>query len=344
MKPETLETTIEKVREILEARESTLPKILLKEILKNFVKLSEDDLDTLDLKVINRAFRELRYAFKVFKPYRGIRKVSIFGSARLSEEDPHYQQAVDVARMLADKGFMVITGAASGIMKAGNEGAGSDKSFGVNINLPFEQSPNEFIVDDPKLVTFKYFFTRKLLFVMESCAIILCPGGFGTHDEGFETLTLVQTQKASPRPIVLMDLPGESYWVEWDAFVKQQLLGRGLVSPEDVFLYRIVDSPEKAVEEIDLFYSTYHSTRQVGSRSVIRLENELSDQNVEELNDSFNDILRKGRIQKGYALSEEMNEPELLRKPRLVFSYNFRSAARIRQLIDRINEMGRQPE
>jgi uncharacterized protein (TIGR00730 family) len=343
MKPESLDSIIGKVREILEARENTLSRILLKEILTNFVKLKEDDLDTLDLKVINRAFRELRYAFKVFKPYRGSRKVSIFGSARISEKDPHYKQAVDVARMLADKGFMIITGAASGIMKAGNEGAGSDKSFGVNINLPFEQSPNEFIVDDPKLVTFKYFFTRKLLFVMESCAIVLCPGGFGTHDEGFETLTLVQTQKASPRPIVLMDLPGESYWAEWDAFVKQQLLGRGLISPEDVLLYRIVDSAEKAVEEIDLFYSTYHSTRQVGSRCVIRLEKELSDENVEELNDSFKDLLKKGSIEKTHALSEETNEPELLRKPRLIFSYSFRSAARLRQLIDRINDMGRLP-
>ncbi|NIM20122.1 MAG: cytochrome D ubiquinol oxidase subunit II [Candidatus Latescibacteria bacterium] len=341
MKYESLDSILERAREILSAQENTLPKILLKEILTNSLKLKEEDLDTLDLKVINRAFRELRYAFKVFKPYRGIRKVSIFGSARLPEEDPHYQQTVKFARMLANEGFMVITGAASGIMKAGNEGAGKGKSFGVNILLPFEQSPNEFIVDDPKLMTFKYFFTRKLLFVMESCAIVLLPGGYGTHDEGFETLTLVQTEKASPRPVVLMDLPGESYWEEWDAFVKDQLLGRGFISREDISLYKIVYSAEEAIDEIKFFFSTYHSMRQVGDRHVIRLERELTDDNVDELNKSFKDVLEKGKFEKTYALPGEVNEPELLRMPRLVFSYNYKSAGRIRQLIDRINEMGR---
>jgi uncharacterized protein (TIGR00730 family) len=342
MKSESRDRSIEKARKILDAREDALPEILAKEILTNCLKLPEDDLDTLDLKVINRAFRELRHAFKVFKPYRGTPKVSIFGSARVPEGDPQYQQTVDLARLLAERGFMVITGAASGIMKAGNEGAGADKSFGVNINLPFEQSPNEYILDDPKLVTFKYFFTRKLLFVMESSAVVLCPGGFGTHDEGFEILTLVQTEKASPRPIILLDLPGESYWSEWDAFVRGQLLRRGLISPEDLFLYEIVDSAEDAVERIQLFYSTYHSTRQVGKRHVIRLEKALSKENVEQLNDSFGDLVKNGRIERTQALPQEANEPGLQGKPRLVFSYNFESAGRFRQLVDQINEMGRQ--
>ncbi len=341
MKYESLDSILEKVREILTEPQNLLRPILLKEILLNSLRLKEEDLDTLDLKLINRAFRELRYAFKVFKPYRGIPKVSIFGSARVSENDPHYLQAVEFARMLSDEGFMVITGAASGIMKAGNEGAGSNKSFGVNIRLPFEQSPNEYIVDDPKLMTFKYFFTRKLLFVMESCAIALFPGGYGTHDEGFESLTLVQTDKASPRPIILLDLPGETYWKEWDALVREQFLEGGLLSPEDVSLYRIVYSAQDAVDEIKFFYSTYHSLRQVGGKRVVRLEKELSDENIEELNDKFNDIVESGRIEKTYALPEEANEPELLNKPRIVFPYNYRSAGRIRQLIDRINEMGR---
>ena len=181
-------------------------------------------LDILDLKIINRSFRELRYAFKVFKPYRHIRKASIFGSARTPEDSPYYKAAVKFARLLSKAGYMAITGAADGIMKAGNEGAGTGKSFGVNIHLPFEQGANEYIVDDPKLVTFKYFFTRKLLFVMESHAIALFPGGFGTHDEGFESLTLIQTEKASPRPFVLMELPGETYWERWDDFVRGQIL------------------------------------------------------------------------------------------------------------------------
>ncbi|MBI4720869.1 MAG: LOG family protein [Chitinivibrionia bacterium] len=249
MKHEPVERIVKEVEDLFGAAEEGLSDILLKELLLNVLKLKSDRLDTLDLKILNRSLRELRYAFKVFKPYRHIRKVSIFGSARTPEDDPCYEMAVSLAKMLADSGFMVITGAADGIMKAGNEGAGSDKSFGVNIHLPSEQSPNEFIIDDPKLVTFKYFFTRKLLFVMESNAVALFPGGFGTHDEGFETLTLLQTGKASPRPMLLMDLPGGGYWEAWDRFVKDQLLARKLISPDDCSLYMISHSPEEAVRE-----------------------------------------------------------------------------------------------
>lgn len=318
-----------------------LRKILLREILQNFMRLKDDDLGTLDLKIINRSFRELRYAFKVFKPYRHIHKCSIFGSARTPSTNPYYQMAVDLARMLAEEGWMVITGAADGIMKAGNEGAGTDKSFGVNIHLPFEQGANEYIVDDPKLVTFKYFFTRKLLFVMESHAIALFPGGFGTHDEGFESLTLIQTEKASPRPFLLVEQPGESYWERWDLFVKEQILGRGLISPEDTSLYKIVHSPEKAMEEIRLFYSTYNSMRQVGDKRVMRLERDLSDKAIEELNKEFADVVAEGRIERTYALPEEANEPELLDKPRIMFAYAHKSAGRVKQMIDRINRVAK---
>ena len=341
MKYESMDSILDKVRKILTARENQLQSILLKEILLNLLRIQEEDLDTLDLKLINRANRELRYAFKVFKPFRGIPKVTIFGSARIKEDDPHYKQTVEFAKKLSNEGYMIITGAASGIMKAGNEGAGKDRSFGVNIHLPFEQSPNEYIIDDPKLMTFKYFFTRKLLFVMESCAIALCPGGFGTHDEGYESLTLVQTEKASPRPIVLLDLPDESYWEKWDEFVKEQLLDRGLISPADISLYKIVYSADEAVDEIKFFYSTYHSTRQVREKRVMRLEKELSDENIKELNESFGDILKEGEFEKTYALPEEANELEIIRKPRIMFVYNHSSAGRIRQMINRINEMGR---
>lgn len=340
-KQEQLEQVLEDVREMFESDDNSLQSILLREILLNSLKVKNDDLDTLDLKIINRAFRELRYAFKVFKPYRKIRKCSIFGSARTPEDDPYYKMAVDFARLLADAGWMVITGAADGIMKAGNEGAGTDKSFGVNIHLPFEQGANEYIVDDPKLVTFKYFFTRKLLFVMESQAIALFPGGFGTHDEGFETLTLLQTEKAPARPFLLLEQPGDTYWERWDQFVKSQLLGRGLISEEDLSHYKIVHSPEKALEEVLNFYSTYHSSRQVGDLRVMRLEKELSDTALDQLNDQFADIIVSGRIERTYALPEEANEPELTDKPRIAFAYDHKSAGRVKQMIDMINKLGK---
>ncbi|MDH3216150.1 MAG: LOG family protein [Candidatus Krumholzibacteria bacterium] len=341
MRQEHLDQILAKVKDLFTAEDHSLHTILLREILLNFLKLKNDDLDTLDLKIINRSFRELRYAFKVFKPYRHIRKVSIFGSARVPETDPYYQMAVEFARLLARNNYMVITGAADGIMKAGNEGAGSDKSFGVNIHLPFEQGANEYIFDDPKLITFKYFFTRKLLFVMESHAIALFPGGFGTHDESFETLTLLQTEKAPARPFLLLELPGETYWERWDKFVKDQLLKRGLISPEDISLYKIVHSAEKAVDEINTFYSTFHSFRQVGDKRVIRLERELPDAAIEQLNEQFHDIVADGAIERTYALPEEANEPELLTKPRIAFCYSHQSAGRLKQMIDQINKMGR---
>ena len=341
MKQEQLDHILDKVREILVGEDGSLRSVLLREILLNSLKLKSDDLDTLDLKVINRAFRELRYAFKVFKPYRHIRKCSIFGSARTPQNDPYYQMAVDLARLLARENFMVITGAADGIMKAGNEGAGADKSFGVNILLPFEQGANEYIVDDPKLITFKYFFTRKLLFVMESHAIALFPGGFGTHDEGFETLTLLQTEKASPRPLLLLELPGETYWERWDNFVWDELVKRRLISPEDASLYEIVHSAEQAVDAITTFYSTYHSYRQVGNKLVIRLERDLPDSAIHQLNGQFADLLTTGKIERTEALPEEANEPELHSKPRIGFAYNHKSAGRLRQMIDQINALGR---
>lgn len=341
MKQDELDQVLHKVRDILTGEDESLRAVLLQEILLNSLKVKSDDLDTLDLKVINRAFRELRYAFKVFKPYRHIRKCSIFGSARTTETDPYYTMAVDFARLLAQEGYMVITGAADGIMKAGIQGAGGDKSFGVNILLPFEQGANEYIVDDPKLITFKYFFTRKLLFVMESHAIALFPGGFGTHDEGFETLTLLQTGRASPRPLLLLELPGETYWERWDLFVRDQLVKRGFIAPEDVSLYEIAQSAEQAVDVITTFYSTYHSTRQVGHHFVMRLEKELPDSALRQLNEEFGDLLAGGVIERTTALPEEVNEPQLLGKPRIVFAYNHKSAARLKQMIDQINILGR---
>ncbi len=341
MRQDQLDQILSKVTELFERDDHSLKTVLLREILENSLKLVDDDMGTLDLKIINRSFRELRYAFKVFRPYRRIRKVSIFGSARTPDADPYYKMAVDFARLLAKNNYMVITGAASGIMKAGNEGAGADKSFGVNIHLPFEQGANEYIVDDPKLITFKYFFTRKLIFVLESHAIALFPGGFGTHDEGFETLTLLQTDKAPPRPFLLLELPGETYWERWDRFIREQLLQRGLVSEEDIALYKIVHSAEKAMDEVIMFYSTFHSFRQVRNKRVVRLERELPDAALQQLNEQFKDVVAEGKIERTYALPEEANEPELLNKPRIVFAYDHHSAGRLKQLIDQINKLGK---
>ena len=276
MKLDTVEEIFDEVKEIIDFKGRDLRPWLYREILLNALKCKRDELDILDLKVVNRAVDEFRYAAKVFKPYRNVRKVSIFGSARVSEDDPHYKLATQFSRLLAEQGFMVISGAAQGIMKAGIEGAGIENSFGVNILLPFE-SPATILQDDPKQVTFHYFFTRKIFFVKETDAIALFPGGFGTQDEGFEVLTLLQTGKAPPMPIVLMELPGDDYWETWDRFVRKQMLGRGYISQEDLSFYKIAHSSEEAAAWITSYYSTYHSLRQVRDTLVIRLEKELSD-------------------------------------------------------------------
>ena len=265
--------------------------------------------------------------------------MSIFGSARTPQDDPYYQTAVTFAKQLVENGFMVITGASDGIMKAGNVGAGADSSFGANILLPFEQEPNEVIADDPKLITFRYFFTRKLFFLMEADAVALFPGGFGTHDEGFETLTLLQTGKARPMPLVLMELPSEEYWESWDQFIRKQMLSRGLISEEDLSLYKIVHSPQAGVDWIRSFYYGYHSMRQVRDVLVLRLEKELADNHIEALNDTFGDLVAKRKISKTGPLRVESDEPGLLSKPRIAFSYNRTSAGRLTQMILAINRM-----
>lgn len=327
---------------IFASEERDLRSSLYRELLLNALKCKRDELDILDLKVLNRAMSEFRYAAKVFKPYRNVRKVSIFGSARTAPGTPYYGFAVRFGRLLAERGYMVITGAASGIMRAGIEGAGLEKSFGVNIFLPFEAELSGAIRDDPKLIRFKYFFTRKLFFVMEADAFALFPGGFGTHDEGFEVLTLLQTGKAPPMPLLLMEPPGEEYWETWHGFIEGQLLKRGYISPEDLSLYKIVHSPEEGVDWISFYYSTFHSIRQVGDTLVIRLARPLDNGQIKELNDSFPDLLQAGGIAKTGALPAEEDEPELLSLPRVRFTNNKRSAGRLNQMILAINRLGRE--
>jgi len=312
----------------------------IREILLTVMRLMRDNAAVGDLKLINAALKEMRYAFKLFAPYRHVRKVSTFGSARTKETAATYKQAREFAARICGEGFMLLTGAGGGIMRACQEGSGRERSFGVNIRLPFEQEPNEFIVRDPKLISFKYFFTRKLIFIKEADAIVLFPGGFGTHDEGFESLTLVQTGKSRPMPIVFLDAPRGTYWKTWKRYVEDHLVRRGLVSPEDMALFKVTDKIDEAVAEIRGFYRVYHSSRHVGDRFVIRLNVELPPAFVAELNAEFADILQDGAFEVSEALPEEEGEPEIADLPRLVFCFNRMSFGRLRTMIDRINQAG----
>src|SRR6476619_5388223 len=244
---------------------------LVGELVANALKLLRDKTNRGDIKLIDKSFKELRYALKVFAPSRDVRKVSIFGSARTLDSHDDYRQAAAFARGMAEAGWMVITGAGGGIMAAGHGGAGKDPSFGLAIRLPFEQKTNPFIEGDPKLINFKYFFTRKLMFVRSSHAVVIFPGGFGTMDEGFEVLTLVQTGKSVPMPIVYVDQPGGDYWRSWQDYVNKQLLGRGFISKEDLRLYKITDNVDEAIREIRHFYSNYHSMRYAREEAILRL-------------------------------------------------------------------------
>jgi uncharacterized protein (TIGR00730 family) len=300
-------------------------------------KLASDHTSRGDLKILGRTLLELRYAFKVFSPYRHTRKVTVFGSARTLPDQPAYQQAIAFARTMAEHHWLVVTGAASGIMEAGHAGAGREHSMGLNILLPFEQSANPIIAGDRKLVYMKYFFTRKLMFVKESDAFCLMPGGFGTLDEGLEVLTLLQTGKHDMMPVVLLDQPGGDYWTAFDRFVRRQLLDRGMIGPEDLSLYRLTDRLDEAVQEILGFYRVYHSMRYVRTNLVFRLQQLPSEELIAQLNDRFRDILVEGRFTVSQPLPEERDETELAALPRLVFHFNRRSFGRLKQLIDCIN-------
>lgn len=312
---------------------------LIKEIIITALHFAQDKTTRGDLKIVNSALRELRYAFKIFHPFRPYRKVSIFGSARTQEGEAAFETAREFARRIRENGFMVITGAGDGIMRAGHLGAGPEYSFGVNIRLPFEQAANEVIQKDPKLVTFKYFFTRKLVFVKEADAFAMFPGGFGTHDEAFEALTLLQTGKSDPMPIVFIDTPGGDYWKRWREFVGDCFVRRGLISEEDVQLFRVTDRVEEAVEEITGFYRNYHSSRYVNGTLVIRLQRAPGPELLEKVNREFHDLLTAGRISAGAALPAEANEPEIAQLPRLVLQFNRQNYGRLRQLIDALNRI-----
>jgi hypothetical protein len=309
------------------------------DIIENALKLLQDLQDTGDVRVIQTALRELRYAFKMFAPYAQVRKVTIFGSARTQPARPEYQQAVEFGRKIAAAGFMVITGAGPGIMQAGHEGAGPEMSFGANIRLPWEQSANPVIREDKKLVTFKYFFTRKLIFIRHSDALALFPGGFGTMDEGYEALTLMQTGKSQLMPLVLIDRPGGTYWKTWDRQVREHLLRDELISPDDLNLYRITDDTDQAVKIITRFYRNFHSSRFVKDLFVIRLKHAPSDSAIEAMNEDFADINTGAPIKRIEPTPEEREDNEHVDLPRIAFSFNRREYGRLRQLIDVLNSI-----
>ncbi|MCE9607580.1 MAG: TIGR00730 family Rossman fold protein [Planctomycetia bacterium] len=311
---------------------------LIAQLRETVDKLERDHASRGDLKLINRTVRELRYAFKVFAPYRRIRKVTVFGSARTRETDPAYQQAVAFGKAIAERKWMVVTGAASGIMEAGHVGAGRASSMGINIMLPFEQGSNPIISGDEKLVHMKYFFTRKLMFVKECDALCCLPGGFGTLDEAFEVITLLQTGKRDMVPIVFLDAPGGRYWHDLLSYVRARLLDARMISPEDLSLFKVTESAEEAVNEITNFFCTYHSMRYVRERLVFRLQHAPSPEQLAEINTKFADIITGGTFELLLEpLPEERDEVDLLKLPRLMFRFNRRSLGRLRQLIDFLN-------
>ncbi|WP_460200436.1 LOG family protein [Scytonema sp. NUACC21] len=336
---DTLESLQADIAELFEQLPTSKNRQYIVQALSTIVHLAKSEIERLDWKILSSALVDMERGFELFYAYRHVRKVTIFGSARISPENPEYRMAYDFASYVSQLGFMVMTGGGGGIMQAGNEGAGRENSFGLNIQLPFEQQANPVIEGDPKLIHFKYFFTRKLFLLKESDAIALFPGGFGTQDEAFECMTLSQTGKFGPIPVVLIDHPGGDYWRSWSEYVNEQLVKKGLVSPDDPSLYTVTDNLDVACKAITGFYQVYHSCRYVGNRFVIRLKTELSDAAVEQLNDQFHDILVTGRIEKSQALPQEAQD-ETFNLPRLVLYFNQRDLGRLYQLIGTINRLG----
>lgn len=315
----------------------THPEIV-REMILAALKAGQEDDKKAGLKLMNTTLKEMRFTSKVFGPYRDVKKVTVFGSARTKEHEPVYGMARLFGRKLSEAGYMVITGGGPGIMHAVNEGAGPEHSFGVNIRLPFEQKPNPVLEGNPRNINYKYFFNRKVAFLKEADAVALFPGGFGTLDEAMETLTLVQTGKRNPLPLVLVDEPGGSYWPKWIKFIEEELLAQGFIGKTDFDLFDLVDSVDEALSKIDRFYFRYHSLRYVEGQLVIRLNAAIERSKVTALKEQFADILiPQGDIRLSGALPIEMEEQEIAHLPRLLVDFNRRDFGRLKALIDEIN-------
>ncbi len=326
------------ISEIIELSGAADDHDMLFETIVSTLRMGRERVGRGDLKLVNAALKELRYAFLVFEPYRNSKKCTIFGSARTQPSEASYVCARDFGEAMAAQDWMVMTGAGPGIMAAGLEGAGTENSFGINIQLPFESGANEFIAGDPKLINFRYFFTRKLTFMKESHGYALLPGGFGTMDEAFELLTLMQTGKTFLAPVVLLDPPGNSYWDTWKDFVTSELLGQNLISESDLDLVYLTDDVDAGVAEICKFYNSYHSCRYVGNRLIMRLTRELSDNEIADLNNEFGDMLEEGQIERTEVTKSELDDNDSVDLHRLGMRFNRMSHARLRQMVDVINE------
>ena len=328
-------------KNLIELVETEYPRsdehFIYQDMLFNVEQLREENLDVVELRLLNTAFKELRYALKVFKPYRSVPKAAVFGSARTPKNHANFKFAESFGKKLVKKGWMIITGGASGIMEAAMVGAGAKNSFGLNIMLPFEQDANPVIRGDQKLIFFKYFFTRKLMFLKESEATVLFPGGFGTFDEGFESFTLVQTGKAKPRPIVLMDTPGSAFWTTTIQTLKKNMEREQLVSPGDFSLMRHFQDADQAVKELAQFYSNYHSSRFLKDQYLIRLRKPLSKPNFDKLNRDFKGIVTRGGFERLTDLTEDDNKDSKLE--RILFNFDRSNYQRLRALIDYLNSL-----
>jgi uncharacterized protein (TIGR00730 family) len=326
-----------RIQELIELKGGGANPDLVEDIIENALKMLQDVRDRGDARVMAVAIKELRLAYKLFGPYAEKRKVTMFGSARTLPTKAEYQQATDFARKMAAMGWMVITGAGPGIMQAGHEGAGLENSFGANIRLPWEQSANPVISKDKKLITFKYFFTRKLTFIRNSDAIVLFAGGFGTLDEGFEALTLMQTGKSRLMPLIMLDPPGASYWLTWDRTIREHLLLNKLISADDLHLYECTDDVDHAVKVVTRFYRNYHSMRFVHDKLVIRLKHVPSESALQALNEDFGDIIVGEKIRVCDAYPDEREDNQHLDLPRICFDFDRRHYGRLRLLIDVLN-------
>ena len=327
------------LEELAPSDTSASQKRLYRSMLETVAALAADHTEVIDLKVADCALAEMAEAFRVFRPFRRQKKVTIFGSARTQPDHPAYRSTRDLAASMAGSDWMVVTGAGPGIMAAGMEGAGRDKSIGVNIRLPFEQGANAFIAQDPKLVEMRFFFTRKLMLIKESDAYVVLPGGFGTLDEGFELLTLLQTGKAEPAPVVMLDVPGGTYWRGWDEFLRSEVEPRGLVSDDDRSLFMITDDVGEATSEILGFYRNYQSCRWVGDLLVVRLKVAPDRAALADLNRRFADIVASGAMRMSKPLPPERADADNLDFPRLVFRFDKIHYGRLRQLIDILNRL-----
>jgi uncharacterized protein (TIGR00730 family) len=313
---------------------------LIRRILRTGIQLGEDGTDRLNLKIASAALAEMRDAFRLFQPFAGVPKVTVFGSARTKQDDPLYSQARSVAEELARRGWMVVTGAGPGIMQAAAEGAGEKMALGVSIRLPFEEKPSAVLADETHSVEMKYFFTRKLMLVKESTGFICLPGGFGTMDEMFELLTLQQTGKAEPVPIVLLDEPGGTFWRSLERFIVDALIPAGVISPDDFERVLVTDSAEDAVAEVTGFWRNYDSLRWVDDVLILRLKHRPTDAEIDALNEQFASIVATGRIERVDAQPVEVSDHDRVDLPRIALHLGQREVGGLYRLIDAINALG----